>query len=149
VPRSAANAYPAQATAALCNAGLHPLYLTAPKLAHADIGINGYAVRSISPGPGSEVKAGSDVTIRLNLSANGGPGWSGPRPRSVVPNVDGLDVNQALDKITNLGLFATVIATTPTGALTVTRATPSAGTTVAGGSTVVLHVGMVGSQGCP
>jgi beta-lactam-binding protein with PASTA domain len=148
VPRSATNAYPAQATAALCNAGLQPIYLTAPTLRHADIGLHGYAVRSISPAPGSEVKAGSVVTVRLILSANGGPGWSGTRPRSVVPNVNGLDANKALGEITTLGLFGTLIATTPTGALTVTGETPSAGTTVRGGSTVVLHIGKVGSQGC-
>ncbi len=89
------------------------------------------------------------MDITLSASINGGPGWSGPRPRSVVPNVNGLDVNKALGEITTLGLFASVTATTPTGSLTVTSETPPAGTSVAGGSTIQLHAGSVGSKDCP
>lgn len=60
----------------------------------------------------------------------------------------GLDVNTALREITALGLDANVIAATPTGTLTVTRVTPPPGTTVPGGSTVLVHVGTVGSDAC-
>lgn len=148
VPRSAANAYPAEASAALCRVGLHPRYLRAPALVQADVNINGYAVTSLSPGAGEKVRSGSVVDVTLNPSVNGGPPLLGPRPRSAVPGVMGLDVNKALREITTLGLHANVIATTPTGTLTVTGVIPAPGTTVPGGSTVIVHVGTVGSDAC-
>jgi hypothetical protein len=147
VPNSATNAYPAQATAAICAAGLHPLYVSAPPLDHADGNINGYAVRSITPAPGSDVKAGSVVDMTLVTDVNGG-GPFGPKPAAQLPNVTGLDVNTALSEITRLGLRANVTTTTPTGALLVTRQIPKAGTIAPAGSTVVLDVGQVGSDGC-
>lgn len=149
VPRSAANTYPAEATASLCKAGLRPLYIVAPTLVRAGTNDSGYAVDSISPAPGSKVQAGSVVKVTLGRSVNAGPGWHGPRPRAVIPDVKGLDANSALGEITTLGLFANVTTTTPTGALTVTSQTPAAGTTVNGGSTVTLRIGNVGSEGCP
>jgi beta-lactam-binding protein with PASTA domain len=65
------------------------------------------------------------------------------------PNVTGLGVNQAVAAVSTLGLHANVIAATPTGTLTVTRVIPSVGTFIAGGSTVTLHVGKIGSRACP
>jgi hypothetical protein len=146
VPRFG-NAYPAQASAAVCAAGLRPLYLNVPPLVHADANVNGYALRSISPAPGSDVEAGSVVDMTLVVDLNGG-GPFGPKPAARLPNVTGLDINKALSVITRLGLTANVTTTTPTGALLVTGQTPRAGTTVPGGSTVTLHVGALGSDGC-
>lgn len=81
VPKSAANAYPADASAALCSVGLHPRYLRVPTLVRADINVNGYAVKSLNPGPGTHVPAGTVVDVTLNEDVNGGRGWSGPPGR--------------------------------------------------------------------
>jgi beta-lactam-binding protein with PASTA domain len=147
VPGSVAHADPLQATAALCAAGLHPLYVSAPALRHADVGYNGYAVKSANPAPGSSVQAGSVVDMVLVTDVNAG---AIPRSRpAVVPSVIGLDVNKAVSEITERGLLVNVNAMTPTGSLFVTRQAPTARTAVRGRSTVTLDVGQNGSQGCP
>jgi beta-lactam-binding protein with PASTA domain len=149
VPVAASNAYPAEATAALCAAGLHPLYVTAPPITGADTGINGYAVTSLSPPPGSKVRAGSTVRISLAESANGGPASPVVTTSTTVPSVTGLDVNKALSVITALGLHADVTVSAPTGSLQVTGQTPAAASQAPGGSTVTLRVGQAGTAGCP
>jgi PASTA domain len=143
------NTDPLRATAALCSVGLRPLYVSVPPLDRADENVNGYAVKAVSPKPGSEVKAGSVVELKLSADINGAGPWVGPKPAAQLPNVTGLDINSALVKLTTLGLLVNVNPTTPTAALLVTSETPAAGTNVPGGSTVTLRIGAVGSQGCP
>jgi beta-lactam-binding protein with PASTA domain len=147
VPASAANAYPSDATAALCAAGLRPVYVSAPTLDGADANVNGYAVASVHPSFGSKVKPGSAVEVRVTESVNGGSG-AGRRPSAVLPDVTGLDVNKALRELTRLGLRVRVTVATPTGALLVTSEEPAAGATIPGSSTVDLHIGQVGSKAC-
>jgi beta-lactam-binding protein with PASTA domain len=147
VPASAANQYPSDATAALCAAGLRPVFVSAPAIRDAGLGVNGYAVQSVHPGFGSEVKPGSAVEVRLVESVNGLV-YHGHGSSAVLPDVTGLDVNKALREIARLRLQVNLTVATPTGALQVTTQEPAAGTSVPGGSTVVLHVGKVGSTGC-
>jgi beta-lactam-binding protein with PASTA domain len=147
VPAAAANAYPSDATAALCAAGLRPVYVSAPTLDAADANVNGYAVASVHPSFGSKVKPGSAVEVRVTESVNGGPG-AVHRPSAVLPNVAGLEVNAALRELTRLGLRVRVTAATPTGALVVTSEEPAAGESIPGSSTVDLHIGQVGSKAC-
>lgn len=147
VPASVANQYPSDATAALCAAGLRPVFVSAPAIRGAGPGVNGYAVKSVHPGFGIQVKPGSAVAVRLVESVNGLV-HDGHGPSAVLPNVTGLDVNKALSEITGLGLQANITVATPTGALQVTSQEPASGTTVPGGSAVELHIGKVGSKGC-
>jgi beta-lactam-binding protein with PASTA domain len=148
IPVSASNASPAKATAALCALGLRPVYVGAPSLHQADTGVNGYWVKLTDPKPGSHVSAGSVVDLTLVPDYNLG-GLDQPQRQPAVPDVTGLDINQALFNVTKLGLLANVITASPTGSLLVTRESPAPGATVRGGSTVTLQVGRAGSQGCP
>jgi beta-lactam-binding protein with PASTA domain len=148
VPAAAANAYPAQATAALCRAGLRPVYVSAAPIAGADEGVNGYAVRTISPMPGQKAPVGSTVTLTLVESVNGGGPFPGPLPTAVVPNVKGFDINKALADLTMAGVLVNVTVATPTGSLRVTGETPAPGSIVGDSATVTLKVGEPGSQGC-
>jgi beta-lactam-binding protein with PASTA domain len=149
VPNGVAPAYPADASAALCKAGLRPLYVTAPTIHDADGNVNGYAVKSSSPPSGRHLKIGSVVDLQLSESVNGGGPWPPPKGRSVVPNVAGIDINKAVGQITGRGLKANLLPTTPTGALLVTSESPAAGSSIREGSTVTLRFGETGSQGCP
>ncbi|HEX3823017.1 MAG TPA: PASTA domain-containing protein [Mycobacteriales bacterium] len=148
VPGTAANNYPAQATAALCRAGLRPLYVSAAPITGADESVNGYAVRAISPAPGQTVPAGSTVTLTLAVSVNGGPPSADPLPTAVVPNVKGLNINTALNDLTRANVLVNVTVATPTGSLRVTSETPAPGSIVGDSATVTLKVGDPGSQGC-
>jgi beta-lactam-binding protein with PASTA domain len=66
----------------------------------------------------------------------------------VVPNVVGLDVNDALSGLTRLGLPVNVTVAASTGSLAVTHESPSAGATARRGTAVTLQVGRAGSSGC-
>lgn len=147
VPASAANQYPSEATAALCAAGLHPVYVSAPTIRGAGPSVNGYAVTSVQPDFGSEVTPGSAVKVTLVESVNGLV-YHGLGPSAVLPDVVGLDVNKALRELTRHGLQADLTMVTPTGSLLVTSQEPAAGTRTPSRSTVVLRVGKVGSNGC-
>jgi beta-lactam-binding protein with PASTA domain len=149
VPNGVVPAYPADASAALCKAGLRPLYVTAPTIRRADGNVNGYGVKSSSPPPGHQLKGGSVVDLTLVESVNGGGPWSPPHGMSVVPNVSGIDINKAVGQITGQELKANLIPTTPTGTLLVTDESPAPGTSIPAGSIVTLQFGEVGSQGCP
>jgi PASTA domain len=98
--------YVQQAERALRAAGLRVVIPSVPKVADADAGVNGYAVRSQAPAAGARVPAGTPVVLRLALSVNGGPGGVGKL--GVVPNLVGLPINRALSAATAVGLHVTV-----------------------------------------
>jgi beta-lactam-binding protein with PASTA domain len=147
VPRPT-DGYPTVVSAALCSAGLRPMYVSAPRVHHADRNVNGYSLRYTRPAPGTDVKVGSVVDLTLVEDHNLGGPWLGQRGDQKLPKVTGLDVNTALRRLTTLGLRVNVTTTTPTGVLRVTQQVPGAGTVVPSGSTVTVLAGQRGSQAC-
>lgn len=148
VPAAAASGYPHDVASALCAAGLHPVFVAAPPIRHADRNVNGYAVASISPGPLDGVAPGSAVQVHLVVSVNAGGPWPAAPASTVLPPVIGMDVNTAIATLTADGLVVSVMTASPTGTMAVTTQAPAAGTTVPRSSTVTLTVGSPHSDGC-
>lgn len=148
VPAAAASGYPLDVAAALCAAGLRPVFVSTPPITHADRNINGYAVASASPGPLEGVASGSAVQIHLIVSANAGGPWPAAPVTSVLPRMIGMDVNAAIATLTSDGLFVDVTTASPTGTMVVATQAPAAGATVPRSSTVTLTVGGLNNDGC-
>lgn len=149
VPASAASGYPADISTQLCTAGLHPVFVDAPPISHAERNVNGYAAATVSPGPTTQVTSGSTVQIRLVISVNAGGPWPEPPRESVVPNVVGLDINTGIATLTAFGLVVDVTTETPTGSMLITAHRPGAGATALRGSSAAVTAGAPNSEGCP
>jgi PASTA domain len=107
VPKVTPN-YPQDAERDIRAAGLRVEIASVPRLTDVDAGVNGYAVSAQSPTAGTHVPTGTIVVLRLNYSANGGPGGVG-KP-GTVPNLIGMPINKAIVAATSAGLHVTVPA---------------------------------------
>jgi beta-lactam-binding protein with PASTA domain len=141
--------YPVDIENRLCAAGLNPRVMEAPAIVGANTGVNGYSLVSASPAAGARVAAGSVVDLYLAVSVNAGGMLPNAGAQSVIPNVVGVDVNAALNVLTQLGFSVDVSSHTPTGQITVTEQSPAAGTTLADGGSVTLKAGPTNGVGCP
>jgi hypothetical protein len=132
--------YVQQAERALREAGLRVVIASVPKVADADAGVNGYAIRGQAPAAGTRVPIGTPVLLRLALSVNGGPGGVGKL--GVVPDLVGLPINRALAVATAVGLHVTVAPVAhhvPSDAVTKQSLAP--GSRVDAGEVITLRLG--------
>lgn len=148
VPRAVQNAYPADAIAALCSAGLNPLIVSAPPIKGAGPNVNGYAVKAVIPPVGSAVPRGSAVQLQLVTSVNGGQHLPGKKRQIAMPDVVGIDVNQAIELLTSHGLKVDATTNALVTSLDVTKQSPGPNSPVDTGSTVTLSVGSQSGSGC-
>jgi beta-lactam-binding protein with PASTA domain len=136
-------AYPAGALAILRHSGLRPRVAAVPGVSDASE-CTLLGVAAVSPPAGTRVDAGSVVTLRLEEFNSSCPAATDttPAPASVeVPDVVGLELDDAVSRVSSAQLSATIVAVDhPLEELVVVDQRPHAGATRRGNSAVALYL---------
>lgn len=133
--------------ARLCAAGLVGRVTSAPPIQAAGVEDLGYFVDTSTPAPGTSVPAGSRVDLHLGYDVASPPSGAPPPALTPVPDVVGLDVNDALAALG--GSYAVdVDLKLPAEGLVVSRQDPAPGTNLRTEGRVLLTAGSAPSP-CP
>ena len=132
---------PTAAAAALEKRGIHARFASVPSIKPTRSRSAGYSVRSQRPAAGAAIAAGASVTLQLGADLGGSRPGAPARGSARVANVIGLDVGDAVRRLTGQGFAVSIRGSSgPLQSLRIARQSVAPGTRARRSAVITLRL---------